>query len=59
MKILRRLAGHKTTSRVQGLDHYARARCTCGATFEEPDGRFMLYDFERWERDHRKPETTP
>jgi hypothetical protein len=58
MKILRRLAGHKTTSRTQGPDRYARAGCSCGATFKAPDGRFLLGDFDIWEKTHGRLEPT-
>lgn len=43
---------HRTIEKVQGPDEYGRARCTCGATFKALDGRFLLYDFEQWEKTH-------
>lgn len=55
MSLRRRLQGHKTISRTQGPDEYARARCQCGAAFEALDGRFLLHDFGRWEKSHDKP----
>jgi hypothetical protein len=58
MSLRRRLQGHRTVSRVQGPDGYARARCSCGANFKAPDGRFMLYDFRQWESTHDAPDGT-
>lgn len=58
MNIRRRLQGHKTTSKVQGPDEYARAQCACGARFQALDGRFFLHDFGIWEKKHAKPGAT-
>lgn len=55
MSILRKLRGHRTVEKIQGPDENARAVCACGARFQARDDRFMLHDFQEWEKSHAAP----
>lgn len=50
---------HQTINKLQhsdlGPDHgYATAECICGSRFRAKDGPFMIMEFERWEKEHRR-----